>query len=115
MLRPRATSAGSAIIQPVRERRTQTQPETNQLDVTLIFCGKLSRCPVRGVTEHAAIAETRTNTELSALFTVKLHGSMAALRSTSRLFRLARHARKPSRGTRDERKVCGRQARATQL
>jgi hypothetical protein len=27
------------------------------------------------------IEETRTNTELSARFTVKLHGSMAALRS----------------------------------
>jgi len=52
---------------------------------------------------------------LSALFTVKLQGSMAAFRSTSRLFRLARHARKPSRGTRDERKACGRHARATPL
>src|SRR5439155_24334192 len=58
MLRPRATSAGCAINQPVRERRTQTQPETNQLDVTRIFCGKLSHCPVRGATGRAAIEKS---------------------------------------------------------
>jgi hypothetical protein len=63
MLRPRATSAGCAINQPVRERRTQTQPETNQLDVTGIFCGKLSPCPVRAAMERAASEEIRTNTE----------------------------------------------------
>jgi hypothetical protein len=91
MLRPRATSAGSAINQPVRERRTQTLPETNQLDVTGIFCGKLSDCPVREATERATIEEIRTNTELSSLFTVKLHGSMAALRSAPRSFRLGGH------------------------
>jgi hypothetical protein len=50
------------------------------LDVTGIFCGKLSDCPVREATDGAAIEEIRTNTELSSLFTVKLHGGMAALR-----------------------------------
>ena|SRR2546428_2549227 len=58
--------------------------ETNQFDVTRIFCGKLSRCPVREATDDAVIEEIRTNTELSSLFTVKLHGSMAVLRGAPR-------------------------------
>src|SRR5207245_10607525 len=56
--------------------------ETNQFDVTRIFCGKLSRCPVREATDDAVIEEIRTNTELSSLFTV--HGSMAVLRGAPR-------------------------------
>ena len=95
MSRPRATSAGCVINQPVRRETDADATETNQFDVTWIFCGKLSRCPVRGATERAAIEETRTNTELSALSTVKLHGSMAALRSAPRSFRLGRHAEIP--------------------
>jgi hypothetical protein len=60
------------------------------------------------------IEETRTNTELSVLFTVKLHDSMAALRSASIIIsfgktrgNIARHAA--------ERKVRGRQIHATRL
>jgi hypothetical protein len=57
------------------------------LDVTVIFCGKLLGCPVRDANECASREETRTNTELCALSTVKPHGSMAALRSAPRRFR----------------------------
>jgi hypothetical protein len=95
-----------------RERETDADAtETNQLDVTWIFCGKLSRCPVRGATERAAIKKPRTNTEFSLLFTVKLHGSMAALRSAPRSFRLEGH-QEISRVTQTNRKVCGWQAHA---
>ena len=68
------------------------------MDVTVIFCGKLSACPVRDADEYARRQETRTNTELCALSTVKPHGSMAALRSALRRFHLAgqqKHRRAP--------------------
>jgi hypothetical protein len=35
--------------------------------------------------------KARTNTEFASRFTIKLHGSMAALRSAARSFRLGRH------------------------
>ena len=54
---------------------------TNQFDVTGIFCGKLSRCPVRDTTDRVPIKEHRANTRLFTLSTVKPHGGMAALQS----------------------------------
>ena len=51
----------------------------------------------------------RTNTELSALSTVKLHGSMAALRCAPRSFRLRRRE-EISRRHAAKRKACGSQS-----
>jgi hypothetical protein len=67
--------------QPAKRKTDADATETNQFDVTGIFCGKLLRCPVRDNTGHVPIEERRTNTGLFALSTVKPHGGMAALRS----------------------------------
>jgi hypothetical protein len=69
--------------QPVRRKTDADATETNQLDVTGIFCGKLLRCLVSVTTEHHQGQETRMNTGLFALSTVKLHSGMAALRGRS--------------------------------
>jgi hypothetical protein len=54
------------------------------------------------------VEEVRTNTELSAQSTVKLHGGMAALRAARRPFRLRRHAERLHVAQTNE-KNCGRQ------
>ena len=52
--------------QPVRRRTDADATETDQLDVTGIFCGKLLRCPVRATLRtRRQSTETRTNTGLS--------------------------------------------------
>ena len=45
-----------------------------------IFCGKLLACPVRDITGHVPVQETRMNAGLLALSTVKPFNGMAALR-----------------------------------
>jgi len=49
---------------------------------------------VREATERAAIDKIRTNTELSALSTVKPQSSMTALRRIRRLLRVTKHTGK---------------------
>src|ERR1700738_916233 len=83
MSRPRATSTRCVMNQPARRRTDADATETNQLDVTGIFCGKLLRCPVRNATEHHSMKEHRINTGLFALSTVKWRAGMAALRRAS--------------------------------
>src|SRR5258708_13616844 len=67
--------------QPVRRETDADATGTNQFDVTGIFCGKLSRCPVRDTTDHVPIKEHRANTGLFTLSTVKPRCGMAALQS----------------------------------
>jgi hypothetical protein len=69
--------------QPVRRKTDADATETNQLDVTGIFCGKLLRCPVWDATEHDQGQEARINTGLFALSTVNPPGGMAVLRGGS--------------------------------
>jgi hypothetical protein len=81
--------------QPVRRKTDADATETNQLDVTGIFCGKLLRCLVSDTTEHHQAKEACMITGLFALSTVKLHGGMAALRGLRRVVTAgssARHA-----------------------
>jgi hypothetical protein len=72
--------------QPAKRKTDADATETNQLDVTGIFCGKLLRCPVRNRTQHQQEKESRTNTGLFALSTVKPHTGMAAMRGALRYF-----------------------------
>jgi hypothetical protein len=72
--------------QPAKRGTDADATETNQFDVTGIFCGKLLGCPVRNRTQRHQVKETRTNTGLFALSTVKPHSGMAAMRSVLRYF-----------------------------
>ena len=72
---------------PVRRKTDADATETNQFDVTGIFCGKLRRCPVRDNTGEPPTKETRINPRLFTLSTVNLHGGMAAMRSVPDIFR----------------------------
>jgi len=67
--------------QPVRRKTDADATETNQFDVTGIFCGKLLRCPVRNRTQQHQMKESRIDTGLFAFSTVKPHTGMAAMRS----------------------------------
>jgi hypothetical protein len=72
--------------QPAKRKTDADATETNQFDVTGIFCGKLLRCPVRNPTQRHQVKETRINTGLFALSTVKPHNGMAAMRGVLRYF-----------------------------
>jgi hypothetical protein len=72
--------------QPVKRKTDADATETNQFDVTGIFCGKLLRCPVCNRTQRHQVKETRTNTGLFAPSTVKPHSGMAAMRGALRYF-----------------------------
>jgi hypothetical protein len=72
--------------QPAKRKTDADATETNQFDVTGIFCGKLLRCPVRNRIQRPQVKETRTNTGLFALSTVKPHSGMTAMRGALRYF-----------------------------
>src|ERR1700676_5561089 len=72
--------------QPAKRKTDADATETNQFDVTGIFCGKLLCCPVCNRTQRHQVKETRTNTGLFALSTVKPHSGMAAMRGVLRYF-----------------------------
>jgi hypothetical protein len=56
---------------------------TNQFDVTVIFCGKLSHCPARAYADAAHRPKASKMRKLSSLFTVKQRTGTAELRRLS--------------------------------
>src|SRR5450759_1477813 len=66
--------------QPARRKKDADATQTNQLNVTGIFCGKLSYCPASDPTRPRTSTESLRNQGFSSLFTVKLRSGMAALR-----------------------------------
>src|SRR5713101_3474268 len=65
--------------QPVRKRTDADATETNQLDVTGIFCGKLLSCPAIIFGQAPGIGSERQKCEVFILPAVARHSGVAAI------------------------------------
>src|SRR5947207_13596720 len=79
MSRPRATSVRCVIKMPVSGKRTRDATNRISLNVTGIFCGKLSRCPAGDSCQQSASQEIRANTGFLPTHAVNRRAGMAAL------------------------------------
>jgi hypothetical protein len=70
--------------QPVERETDADATETNQSNVTVLFCGKLLACPEHEHRQRVSTENIRINTGFFAPAPVKPHSRMATLRKALR-------------------------------